>query len=202
MASGDPANVSVDSNGYLHLRIANNGGVWTAAEMFSVDKLGFGTYQWQIEGGIYNMDKSTVLGLFPYGPAASIGADGENEIDTEFSQWNNTCGCNADFTVYPSTRNRFPGGASSWEDNFTVTGGSNLTTVRVEWSSTSIVFIIMDGLQPLGTTANVLKTDTYTSDSVHIPQVPLPLGMNLWSFQATPAVNQEVIIRNFQFAPQ
>ncbi len=57
------------------------------------------------------MDQTTVLGLFTYGPTHHIGADAENEIDIEFSQWNKTChGCDADFTVYPSTGNRKPNG--------------------------------------------------------------------------------------------
>jgi len=95
VAKGDPANVFVDQNGYLHLRIINRGGTYTASELFSTDKIGFGTYQWQVEGHADNIDKSTVLGLFPYGPKAGIGVDAENEIDIEFSKWNNTChGCN------------------------------------------------------------------------------------------------------------
>src|SRR5258706_6389584 len=77
--------------------------------MFSTDKIGFGTYQWQIEGNVDNMDKAAVLGLFPYGPAANIGGDGENENDIEISKWNNGCGCNPDFTLYSSTRNGSPG---------------------------------------------------------------------------------------------
>jgi hypothetical protein len=195
---GSPANVFVDGNGYLHLKINKTGG--TAAEMFSKDRMGFGTYQWQIEGAIDNMDKSTVLGLFPYGPAAGIGGDGENEIDIEFSKWNNTCNCNADFTYYPSTGN---GGLGSVEDDFTISlNGGTLTTARIVWSGTKIVGTIMSGQQPIGVTANVLRTFTLApSDTRKIPQVPLPLGMNLWSFQAPSASNQEVIIRDFQYQP-
>ncbi|MGC0776702.1 MAG: hypothetical protein WCD68_05820, partial [Candidatus Acidiferrum sp.] len=58
VAKGHPANIFVDQNGYLHLRIIDRGGTYTASEMFSADKMGFGTYQWQIEGAIVNMDKS------------------------------------------------------------------------------------------------------------------------------------------------
>src|SRR5258706_3571029 len=100
VAPGSPNNVFVDSNGYLHLKITNNGGSWTAAEMFSTDKIGFGTYQWQIEGNVDNMDKAAVLGLFPYGPAANIGGEGENEIDIEHSKRNKGRGWKPDFTVY------------------------------------------------------------------------------------------------------
>ncbi|MCP6757031.1 hypothetical protein NL533_35930, partial [Klebsiella pneumoniae] len=78
-------NISVDSNGFLHLRIVNRDGTYTASELFTTEKLGFGTYQWQIEGRVDDMDKVAVLGLFNYGAHAGIGTDAENEIDIEFS---------------------------------------------------------------------------------------------------------------------
>jgi hypothetical protein len=119
VASGYPQNVSVDEKGYLHLNIEKRDGKWTAAELFTVETLGFGTYRWVVEGNVYDMDPTTVLGLFPYGPVHHIGTDAENEIDIEFSKWNDTChGCNADFTVYPSTGNRKPKGVSAWETTF------------------------------------------------------------------------------------
>jgi hypothetical protein len=59
VAQGDPANVHVDRSGYLHLRIVNRNGKWTAPEMFTADNLGFGTYQWVVQGNVYKMDKST-----------------------------------------------------------------------------------------------------------------------------------------------
>ena len=202
VARGNSENVSVDKNGYLHLRIVNRDGKWTASELFTTEKLGFGTYQWVVEGDVYAMDKSTVLGLFTYGPVHHIGVDAENEIDIEFSQWNKTCGdCNADFTVYPATGNRKPNGKSAWEDNFHVVG-DNVTTARMEWSPGKITFTIMNGVQPLGTTAGVIKTEVYSSDATNIPQEPSPVGINLWCFKETPAADQSVTIRDFQFAAQ
>ena len=202
VAPGSPSNVTIDNTGFLHLRIVNRKGKWTASELFTTDNLGFGTYQWVVQGNAYDMDQTTVLGLFPYGPAHNIGVDGENEIDIEFSQWNKTCGgCNADFTVYPSTGNRKPGGTPSWEDNFHATGGA-ITTARMEWSSGKIVFTIMKGVQPIGKTAEVIKTETYSSNSTNIPQDALPVGINFWCFQKTPSTNQSVVIRDFQFAAQ
>ena len=202
VAQGDRKNVEIDANGYLHLQIVNRAGKWTAAELFTTDKMGFGTYQWVIEGDIYDMDKSTVLGLFPYGPVDHIGVDAEDEIDIEFSKWNNTChGCNADFTVYPSTGNHKPKGISAWEDNFHV-DGSSLTTARMEWASNRIIFTIMKGSQPIGTTAEVIKTETYSSTPLDIPQVAMPVGINLWCFKETPSKDQAVVIRDFQFVAQ
>ena len=110
VAPGDPANVELTPDGYLHLQITDRDGKWTAGEVFTTDDMRFGTYQWIVEGDVYNMDQTTVLGLFTYGPVHHSGADAENEIDIEFSQWNKTCPhpCNADFTVYPSTGNHKP----------------------------------------------------------------------------------------------
>jgi len=64
------------------------------------------------------------------------------------------------------------------------------------------VFTLMNGVHPIGTTADVIKTETYSSDSKNIPQVPLPVGINLWCFRATPAESQSVILRNFEFKPK
>jgi hypothetical protein len=202
VARGSPANVNIDASGYLHLRIANNDkDGWTAAEVFTTEDMGFGTYQWVVEGNVYDMDPTTVLGLFTYGPTHHIGKDAEDEIDIEFSQWNKTChGCNADFTVYPSTGNRKKDGVSAWEDNFHV-AGDNLTTARLEWSGDHIVFTLMNGVHAIGEVADVIKTETYTSDSTNIPHVAAPVGINLWCFKQTPAKEQSVVIRDFRFAP-
>ena len=199
VAHGDPANVTIDAERHLHLQILQRDGKWTSAEVFTIDRMGFGTYQWVIEGNAYEMDPTTVLGLFTYGPTHHIGVDAENEIDIEFSQWNHTCkDCNADFTVYPSTGNRKPHGVSAWEDNFHVTG-DNLTTARMEWNTDHIVFTIMNGVQPIGTTGEVIKTETYASTAINIPQVAAPVGINLWCFKQTPAKDQSIAIRDFQF---
>lgn len=101
-SSGPTQNVHVDASGHLHLAIARIGRRATAAELFSNDDMGFGTYRWQIEGPLDRLDPHAVLGLFPYGPEHGIGVDGENEIDVEFSRWADTLcggGCNADFTI-------------------------------------------------------------------------------------------------------
>jgi hypothetical protein len=200
VARGNPENVSIDEKGYLHLSMVQRDGKWTASELFTTERLGFGRYQWVVEGDVYAMDPSTVLGLFTYGPTAHIGVDAENEIDIEFSQWGNTCGdCNADFTVYPSTGHRVKDGKSAWEDNFHV-AGENVTTARMAWSSTRIIFTLMKGSQPIGTTADVIKTETYESTTDNIPQVPLPVGINLWCFKKTPSKNQSVIVRSFEYS--
>jgi hypothetical protein len=205
VARGRPSNVYLDPSGYLHLTVTKKGRTVTAGELFSNDKMGFGTYQWVVQGPVDNMDPHTVLGLFPYGPEDGVGRDGENEIDIEFSKWGNTlCGgaCNADFTVYPSTGNFHAG---STEDDFNMNlNGGDVVTARMTWSSTSITETVMSGSQALGTTQDVLHTWTFApSDNlVRIPQQPVPIGMNLWCFKKKAASGQSVVVRSFQYLSQ
>ncbi len=207
VAPGSINNVSIDANDYLHLRITKSGSNWTAAELFSSDKMGFGTYQWQFEGAVDNFDKCVVLGLFPYGPAQGIGGDGENELDIEFSKWNGTVGAhNADFTYYPATGHGDGNRTPAAYEEFTVSlSGGNLSTARTVWSSKSVTSTIMTGLQAVGSEAGLLHTYAFTPTTnwtQKIPQVALPLGINFWCFGTTPATNQEIIIRDFQFIPE
>jgi hypothetical protein len=200
VAMGSPANVSVDASGYLHLTIVNSGGTWTASELFTTDDLGFGTYQWQVDGPIDVYDKNVVLGLFPYGPAAGIGKDGTNEIDIEFSRWGQANGPNADWTDYPST------GTIQGELSFSFSlGGGTLSTSRFVWTSTSITDFLMTGLVPVGSTANLVKSWTYAppNPTTNIPQQAMPLGINLWCY-AIPSdgKDQEVVIRDFAFVQE
>lgn len=195
---GAPENVSVDSDGYLHLNIANRAGKWTAAEIFSTDRLGFGTYQWHVDGNIDTYDKNVVLGLFPYGPAAGIGRDGTNEIDIEYSRWGNANGPNGDYTDYPAS------GTTIGELSYTFTlGGAKLSTSRFVWTPTGITSSLLSGLAIVGDDEGLLKTWSYAppNPSQNIPQQALPLGMNLWCFDAPPSDSKpvEIVVRDFSF---
>jgi MYXO-CTERM domain-containing protein len=201
VCQGSPANVTIDANGYLHFKISNTGGTWTASEIFTTDKLGFGTYQWQVDGPIDTYDKNVVLGLFPYGPQAGIGTDGTNEIDIEYSRWGRANAPNADWTDYPAS------GTTIGELTYTFSlGASTLSTSRFAWTKASITSSLLGGLQPVDGTANLIKTWTYmpASPSTNIPQQALPLGMNLWCFDTPPSDGQpvEIVIRDFQFIPE
>lgn len=201
----DPKNVSIDSTGALHMKIAKAGDTFTAAEIFTTDNLGFGTYQWQLDGSqIYAMDPTIVLGLFSYGPTHHIGADAEEEIDIEFSQWNHTTPkpVNADFTVYPPTGFRRPNGVSAWEDNFDVPTHPEQTTARFVWSREKIEFYIMAGFVPITAPPDhILKHDTLVSDGTNVPHVALPIGINLWSFKQPPQHEWDIVVRRFDYQP-
>ena len=84
------SNVWVDSNGNLHLKIFKNGDKWYCSEIYSVKSFGFGEYTFQLSSRIDQLDKNVVLGLFTYKGNGSSVTPQENEIDIEFSNWNNS----------------------------------------------------------------------------------------------------------------
>lgn len=199
LISSKASNLSVDSNGYLHMKISNNGGTWTGAEMFTQQNLGFGTYQWVLQGNnFYHMDPPIVLGLFNYGPANNIGTDGSNEIDIEFSNWDGAGTQNLDYTVYPAVRNR---GKASTDQGYSVaTPSSNTTTVRFVWSSTSISFYTMSGTVGVNSApTNVLQSYTYNGTTSSIPQAAIPAAMNIWTYNALPTNPWEIVVQSFSY---
>ena len=147
------------------------------------------------------MDPVTVLGLFPYGPVHKIGGDATNEIDIEFSKWNNTCVCNADFTVYPSASRQ---GKPSYELNFKVDTETTLTTARMVWSSNRIVFTMMKGKsadRDHETKFSRRKHSIRLTPRRTFRSNPSLRASNLWVFKAVPATNQSLTIRSFQYVP-
>jgi hypothetical protein len=197
---GNAANVSVDASGYLHMRIANDGGTWTAAEIFSTDKIGFGAYQWQIEGPTDELDKNVVVGLFPYGPAGGLGSSGNNEIDIEFARWGNDAWPNGNYTVWPPTGST----TASHTFAFSLDGGAAITT-RFTWSSTKIDFATLSGFVAVDASSGLIDSWTFApaDPTSRITQAAMPLGMNLWCFENPPSDGQDVelIVRDFQFVP-
>jgi hypothetical protein len=186
--------------------------------------MGFGTYQWVLQGtNYYNMDPHIVVGLFPYGPADGQGQDGQNEIDIEFANWNGGGGegadQNLDFTVYPAV---YQGGNDIEQDMHVPTPTTATTTARFVWSSTEIQFYLMAGTIPITSapssviqSANyVILTPTGTSSgtgpaswtftgngspSTWIPQGSYLLGMNVWNYGGKPSTGTTVIYQSFGY---
>ena len=96
-------NAWVDSLGRLHLRITRGAdGVWRCAEVKLDTSLGFGTYEFKVEGRIDQLDRNVVFGMFQY-PKPSTGPDFTHEIDIEFSRWGSDTAYSGYWTVYPTT---------------------------------------------------------------------------------------------------
>jgi len=191
-------NVFVDALGKLHMQIKYSATTkkWECAEIWTTTSLGFGKYEWFVEGRIDLLDKNVVVGLFNY-PTSSIGPDGTNEIDIEFAKWGNLKNKMGNFTVWPAVLGY---SNATFPYNISLTG--TYTTHRFNWSSTSIIFQSLNGWRTDDT--NIIASTTFApvvSTTSLIPQIAEPLHMNLWLFKGNPPTNKapvEVIFSKFQ----
>jgi hypothetical protein len=192
------ANAWVDAAGALHLRLNRRAGKWYAAEIESVQRLGFGRYQFYVVGAIDKLDKNVVLGLFNY-PPPDVGSDGTDEIDIELARWGNAAWPNLNFTVWPA-RSGVPVNSKTYF--FSLHG--TYTTQRFTWRSTGILFQSLYGHRD--DDANEIARWAFAPPrpARSIPQKPMPVHLNLWLFEGrAPADGKpvEVVIQSFSYTP-
>jgi hypothetical protein len=195
------SNAWVDSNGFLHLKISYVNGAWRCAEVVTKDRLGFGTYQFQIAGRIDQLDPNVVLGLFNY-PTPDVGPDTTNEIDIEFSRWGDANYPMGNYTVWPAEE-----GLNRKSKHFSFSLAKLAkprSTHKFTWTSTQVKYRSQYGLRNdnLKTFASWLYAPLeYTR---YVPQSPMQAHINLWLYQGKPPQNGtqiHLIIRSFKFTP-
>ena len=193
-------NVYVDEAG-LHLKITQVDGVWRCAEVTMLDTLGFGTYQFEIDGRPDRLDKNVVLGLFNYPASPEIGPDGSNEIDIEFAQWGIAEQQNRlNWSVYPPALGPKP---THRDVPLSLTGSQS--TYRFEWSADGVRYGAYSGYGAIDEAHRLAGwNNAPAKPATRIPQVPLAIHINLWlSNGAAPSDGQpvELVIHGFSFTP-
>jgi hypothetical protein len=102
--SASPSNVSVDSQGRLHLAITRSKGHWYCAEVVLTSSLGYGTYTFYLDSPVANLDPNVVLGMFTWDDYYdSTLSDPHRELDIEFARWGSPGNSNLQYTVQPYT---------------------------------------------------------------------------------------------------
>ena len=201
----DDANVQVDDQGWLHLKLTKHATTsgeteWHCVELSTQKRLGLGRYQFQVIGRIDELDHNVVLGLFKY-PTADVGKDGTNEIDIEFAKWGNpTAPNNADYVVYPAV-----GARTIPEDHrsFNVELNGDYSTHRFLWQCHQVTFQSLHGHRD----DDKLQFEywQYTPGFPRlIPQQPTPVRINLWLFDGRPPSDDtevEIIVSQLKFTP-
>lgn len=202
----DPENVWCDANGHLHLKIENEGGVWTTAEVNTLESFGFGHYEFKVSGDALNaFHDRVVLGLFNYPPAGQD-KDGWDEIDIEFSRWGIPGRQPGQFVVYPAWPSyRY----DYWRYLFHFDQTATTTTHRFSWQSDHVTF---ESIQGPGQSDHYryAPTDDFQR---RIPQTPLPVHINLWLYRldenqqtipqsAIVGADTEIVIEDFSWHPE
>ncbi len=180
------ANVSVDGSGFLHLRISQQSGTWTTAEVIGPTSYGYGTYTWEVATPLDDFDPNVVLGLFTWSDRARYA---HREIDIEVAKWGVPSDpTNAQFVVQP------------WDAAGHLVRFAEPNVMRTRqaftWRAGTITWVATR----LDTGAEIARF-TYTGQDVPIPGDER-VRLNLWLFNGTaPAAPAEVIVESFAFTP-
>ena len=94
----DSANAWTDANGFLHLRIANNKGQWSCAEVKLLRSLGYGSYRFVVRD-VSHLEPAAVLSLFTWDEAEA--GQNHREMNIELAKWGDAASKNAQYVVQP-----------------------------------------------------------------------------------------------------
>jgi hypothetical protein len=183
----DPANVSVDKNGALHLRITGSPDKWSAAEVKLNGALGYGTYRFQVED-ITHLEPSAVLALVTWD---GVGTErNRRELDIELSRWGFVDNTNVHYVVQPYyvpanfVRFRVPSG---------------VFTHQFRWEPGQVTFSTMSGA---GDGGRLINQHVFSSG------VPSPAGqtvrISFYEFvrgQVPLKGESEVVVDRFEYLP-
>jgi hypothetical protein len=194
----DENNAWVDDRGALHMKIAPRDGAWYCSEVSTTTRLGFGRYQFLIEGPVDKLDRNVVLGLFNY-PPRDVGRGGTHELDIEFAKWALPDAPIGNYTVWPVERE-----LKNTSHTFAPDFQGNLSTQRFTWSPGRILFQSLRGHRD-DDSEQVASWHFAPDDAAQrLSQQPMPVHINLWLFRGQPPTDGnpvEIVIRAFTFTP-
>lgn len=192
--------LSVFSNpdGSVTLKLGYKEGIWYAAELTMDKRLGYGTYVFQIDTPLAQLDSNLVLGLFTYSRQNKFN---HAEIDLEFSAWGiKKAPVLGQFVVQPYT-------IDGNYKTFPLPREEGPTSYAFTWLPDRIEFAAWLGHGPLPSTASpsLIAQWSYTNTQ-YIPKSGQEyLHMNLYLAEgcSSPSGNgrTSVMIRNFEFMP-
>jgi len=194
----DSRSVWADSDGNLHLKIAWRDGHWTSAELYTDAKLGFGTYQFQIQGQPNQLNDWAVLS-FNNAPTPDIGPELTNEIDVDFTTWGGSQSFHGNWTVWPNSQGPAPA-----THTYDTSPAGGMSTHRFIWKTDYVTFQAMSGLQDVDDADGMFHSWTYapSNPKTRIPQNAEHLHIRLWMYDGVPPTDGqqiEVVIKNFEF---
>ena len=195
----DENNVWLDASTNLHLKISHRDEKWSSAEVTMKKRLGFGCYQFQVQGGVDRFDDNVVLGLFNY-PTGDVGPDATHEIDIEFARWGVGSNPMGNYTVWPALKS-----LKQVSKPFPFSLRGDQTTHRFIWSRDQVKFLSFQGYRD--DDRDQINAWVYgpSEPSQRISQQPMPVHINLWLFRGLAPKNGrevEVIIHAFKFMPE
>lgn len=90
-------NVSLDGNGYLHLRIIGSPKNWTCSQLGLTRSLGYGTYEFTVENSS-KLEPAAVLSMYTW---AEQPEQNHREMNINLTHWGDPANKGAEFVVQP-----------------------------------------------------------------------------------------------------
>lgn len=184
-----PANVSVDPDGAIHLRMARNGKDWVCSEVSLTRSFGYGTYRFVVRD-VTHLEPSEVFSIFTWDYAG--GDQGNREVDIEFSQWGDPHNNNARFVVQPYN-------VANNVSHFVAPEGK--LTVTLHWEPGRIAFRTVRG-------TGAAAADSVVAEHEFTSGIPVPgiesIRMNHYLFRPGLPVTRdesEVVVERFEYLP-
>jgi hypothetical protein len=185
----DPANVSTDSRGFLHLRIGRKSDQWTCSEVIMPRSFGYGTYLFSVQD-VSHLEPAAVLGIFTFD---ELGIDqNHREMDIEISRWGDPDDKNAQYVVQPYY---VPANVSRF------TAPSGLLTFSLHWEPGKASFETVRGNMS-ASSSHAIATHVFTSDIPSPGSESIRLNLCPFNYSKVPLQNQaEVVIERVQYLP-
>jgi hypothetical protein len=185
----DPANVSMDSKGFLHLRIGRKSDQWTCSEVIMKRSFGYGTYLFSVQD-VSHLEPAAVLGLFTYDELGTN--QNHREMDIEISRWGDPDDKNAQYVVQPYY---VPANVS----RFDLPSGP--LTFSLHWEPGKATFETFRGKMPT-TASHAIPIHVFMSDVPPPGSETVRLNMCPFNYSKVPMKNQaEVVIERVQYLP-
>ncbi len=189
--SGREHSVWVDDWG-LHLTIKEEDGKWWATEIFTRQRIGYGSYTFTVETPVHAYEPQVVAGFFTWDTSPE---EYNREIDIEFAAWGAQDGTKFQYVVQPYTD---PERIHVFDPQLQ----GNLTTHRILWLPDGVYFSSYHG---------DVDPDHPESEGMLIsrwsyPQSPSPgrarFRINLWLYQGKPLSSEiSMVVTKFLYEP-
>jgi len=184
--SDDGANVMIDQEDRLHMKIDFRDNKWYCAEVVLDHSLGYGIYSFKLDSRVDSLDYNTIFAGFIYETI-------NEEFDIEFSQ-RLAAPFNAQYVAQPWYT---PGNME-----FFNMPGSSQTSHSFEWRPDKIVFNSWNGHADIPTPTTLIHTWTYTGEDIPLPgNERMIFNLYLYGGEApVQGVEDEVIITSFGYS--
>lgn len=190
--SDSEENVWVDTNGWLHLKIRYDNGIWYCSEVYTTGFTRYGMHRFYIIARLDRLDRNVVFAPFLY-------ANDTTEVDIEFSEWGMSVPWyNAQYVVQPGYR-------AGNVERFWIALNGDYTTHYFNWQVDSIRFKSIHGhYQEPPNPGYLIHEWLYTGNDNPRESESLRVHINLWLYQGNPPTNGEeveVIVKDADLPP-